>query len=455
MNQLTLSQAAAMMGATHRGADVSFSMVGSDTRSLSQGALFVALQGPNFDGHDYIDEAKKRGAGAFMVSRPTDPGLPQLQVKDTRLGLGRLAKVWRKRFPVPLLAVTGSNGKTTTKEMLAAILSRKGKVLATQGNLNNEIGLPLTLLRLQDEQYVVLEMGANRAGEIAWLSEIAEPDVAVITNAGPAHLEGFGDLQGVAKAKGELISGLTSEGVAVLNADDPQMGLWRELAGSRRVITFGIEHPADVTVGPQPIETVWDRSGFHNRCRVDTPEGSFDIELRLAGRHNLQNALAAIAAAQVVGATAEEIQQGLASLRTVKGRLQSLPGWQGCRLIDDSYNANPASVRAAIDVLATAVGRQWLILGDLAELGPAAESELHAIGQYATAKGIDRLWSLGGLSQSAAEAFSGNARHFHDLSMLIEAVKSEVVAGDTLLVKGSRGAGMERVVEALAEGEAR
>ncbi len=449
MNQLLLSKVAKVMAASHVGADVTFSTVSTDSRNLTKGALFVALSGPNFDGHDYLEQAKQQGASAVMVNKAVACELPQIVVDDTRAALGQLANIWRNSFPVSLLAITGSNGKTTTKEMLAAILSQKGAVLATEGNLNNDIGLPLTLLRLQDERFAVLEMGANHSGEIAWLCEIAQPYVAIITNAGPAHLEGFKDLQGVAEAKGEILSGLSADGVAILNADDPQIELWLTLAESRRVVTFGIKKSADVSIDPNAITTTWDEHGFKSRCQVKGCGQLFDIELKLAGRHNLMNALAAIAAAIAVGATGSEIKQGLESLEVVKGRLQSLKGESGCRVIDDSYNANPASVRAAIDVLATAPGRTWLILGDLAELGIDTEDELQAIGEYTSGKGIECFWSVGITSKSATDYFAGEGRHFEQQSDLIAALKNELKPDDVVLVKGSRSAAMERVVEAL------
>ncbi|MCF6280931.1 MAG: UDP-N-acetylmuramoyl-tripeptide--D-alanyl-D-alanine ligase [Candidatus Polarisedimenticolaceae bacterium] len=450
MNQLTLSMVAKAMAASHIGDDATFSTVSTDSRSLTKGALFIALSGPNFDGHDHLKEAEQKGACAVMVSREVDCDLPQIKVEDTRIGLGRLANIWRREFPVSLLAITGSNGKTTTKEMLAAILGQKGDVLATEGNLNNDVGLPISLLRLQSERFAVLEMGANHSGEIAWLCEIAQPYVAVITNAGPAHLEGFKDLQGVAEAKGEILSGLSKDGIAVLNADDPQLELWLALAGSRRVVTFGIKKGADVSIDPKAITTLWDQSSFKSSCQVKALGQVFDIELRLAGQHNLMNALAAIAAAISVGATSGEIKRGLASIEVVKGRLQTLTGISGCRLIDDSYNANPASVRAAVDVLATAPGRTWLILGDLAELGIDTEDELHALGEYTSGKGIERFWSVGQTSKFATDYFAGEGQHFEQQADLIETLKSELTADDTVLIKGSRSAAMERVVDALA-----
>ncbi len=450
MNQLILSKVAKLMVASHIGADATFSTVSTDSRNLPKGALFVALSGPNFDGHDYIKQAKESGACAVMVNHIVECELPQLVVDDTRVALGQLANVWRNSFPVALLAITGSNGKTTTREMVAAILSQKGEVLATKGNLNNDIGLPLSLLRLQNEQFAVLEMGANHSGEIAWLCEIAQPYVAVITNAGPAHLEGFRDLQGVAEAKGEILTGLSADGVAVLNADDPKIEFWLALAESRRVVTFGIKKWADVSIDPNAITTIWDQDGFTNSCQVKASGQVFDITLKLAGRHNLMNALAAIAATMAVGATTNEIKRGLASLEVVKGRLQSLKGVSGCTLVDDSYNANPASVRAAIDVLATAPGRTWLILGDLAELGIDTEDELQALGEYASGKGIECFWSVGQTCKPATDYFAGEGRHFEQQVDLISALKDELKADDTVLVKGSRSAAMDRVVEALA-----
>jgi UDP-N-acetylmuramoyl-tripeptide--D-alanyl-D-alanine ligase len=449
MNQLILSKVAKVLVANHVGPDVEFSTVSTDSRNLTKGALFVALSGPNFDGHDYLEQAKQKGACAVMVGKEVECDLPQLIVDDTRAALGRLANVWRNSFPVSLLAVTGSNGKTTTKEMLAAILKQKGEVLATEGNLNNDIGLPLTLLRLQKERFAVLEMGANHHGEIAWLCKIAQPYVAIITNAGPAHLEGFKDLQGVAEAKGEIISGLSSDGVAVLNADDPQIDIWLALAGSRRVVTFGIDKSADVSVDAKAITTLWDENGFKSSCQVKALGQVFDIELKLAGKHNLLNALAAIAGAITVGASGSEITEGLASIEMVKGRLQSLKGESGCTVVDDSYNANPASVRAAIDVLATAPGRTWLILGDLAELGIDTEGEMQVLGEYASGKRIECFWSVGTSSKLATDYFAGEGRHFEQQEELIAALKSELKSDDVVLVKGSRSAAMERVVEAL------
>ena len=433
------------------GGDARFSAVSTDTRSLSKGDLFVALQGPNFDGHRFIGEAAAKGAVAAVVARDIETDLPLLRVADTRRALGRLAALWRETFPRPLVAVTGSNGKTTVKEMIAAILGQRGTVLATRGNLNNDIGVPLTLLRLQDEQYMVVEMGANHPGEIGYLSRIARPDVALITNAGAAHLEGFGDLDGVARAKGEIVEGLGPEGVFVVNGDSPHLELWRELAGERRLVTFGFHSPADVRADPEAMRMHWDSTGFHVSCPVFTPEGEISVTLALAGRHNLMNALAAIAAARAVGATAEEIVAGLLTVRPVKGRLCLRSGRQPYRVIDDSYNANPDSVAAAIAVLAEAPGERWLVLGDLAELGGAGRAMHRVLGEQARSAGVEHLFAVGDASAEAAAGFGEGGEAFGDQAALIATLRHELPVGATVLVKGSRSAAMDRVVDALVD----
>jgi UDP-N-acetylmuramoyl-tripeptide--D-alanyl-D-alanine ligase len=391
----------------------------------------------------------EKGAAAVMVVTPQSSEIPQLQVADTRLGLGRLASLWRDCFEVPLAAITGSNGKTTVKELLAAILRIRGKVLATQGNLNNDIGLPLTLLRLQDEQCAVVEMGANHPGEIGYLSQIAHPDLALINNAGAAHLEGFGDLSGVARAKGEILSGLKPSGIAVLNADDRFFSLWREYTGERRLISFGVSPKADVQSDLSGAEMRWTEQGFLNHMRVRYRDEQFDVQLSLAGRHNLLNALAAIAAALGMGCTVEEIQLGLASVQAVEGRLRLLISPAGYRLIDDSYNANPDSVGAAIEVLRNAPGKRYLILGDLAELGADSE-ELHAeIGRQAKQAGVEYLYGVGDLSRHAVAGFGAGGEAFSGLDELVDALGAAAQSGDAVLVKGSRSAGMDQIVARL------
>jgi len=455
MIRFTLSQSAALLGARLLGADAEFSTVSTDSRNLSAGSLFVALRGERFDGHDYVAQAAERGAAGALVSRPLALDLPQLLVDDSRLALGRLAAgwttVWRAGqgdLPPRLVAITGSNGKTTVKEMVAAILAQRGSVLATRGNLNNDIGVPLTLLRLQAEAFAVVEMGANHAGEIGYLSRLARPDVAVLNNAGRAHLEGFGSLEGVARAKGEIVEGVAEDGLFIFDAASPWAGLWREKAAGRRLLTFGVDERAEVRSPADAIVLEWRPGGFVNRFGVRTPKTSFEVELALAGRHNRQNALAAIAVALGLGLTPEEIQKGLASVRPVPGRLQPRAGRAGVQLIDDSYNANPDSVGAAIEVLAAAPGRRFLLLGELAELGEEVEVFYRQLGEQARAAGIDFLYAVGP-ARTAAESFGPGGYGFADRQGLLDALAPRLRAGDYVLAKGSRRAGMEMLMAAL------
>jgi len=454
MINMTLTETAGILNGHLVGTDATFSSVSTDSRNLQPGQLFVALGGPNFDGHDYIPQVRQAGAAGAMVQRELDTDLPCVQVGDTLKGLGQLASAWRSRSGARVAAVTGSNGKTTVKEMLAAILVRKGTVLATQGNLNNEIGLPLTLLRLQEEEFAVVEMGANHPGEIETLSRIAAPDVALITNAGRAHLEGFGTVEGVARAKGEIALGLGRAGTLVFNADDDWAGLWRELAAARPVCTFGFDPSADVSTSEHSLRSEWRSDGFYNCFKVRTPEGGLEVELGLAGLHNCRNALAAIAVAGLMGANHEEMRSGLAEVKPVAGRLNPMLGKGGVYLIDDSYNANPDSVTAAIEVLAgsDASGRRFLVLGELAELGAGVEQIYRELGDLARTAGIERLYAVG-VAADAAESFGDGGRGFHDRQQLIITLSNELRSGDMVLVKGSRKAAMEAVIHALSHGE--
>jgi UDP-N-acetylmuramoyl-tripeptide--D-alanyl-D-alanine ligase len=452
MISFSLSRTANLLGGRLLGADATFVSVSTDSRNLQRGDLFVALRGPHFDGHDYLGQAATAGAVAAMVERDLPVDLPLLQVRETCAALGQLAAAWRDSLPLPLVAVTGSNGKTTVKEMIASILGCRGSVLATAGNLNNHIGLPLTLLKLQGQEYAVVELGASAAGEIEYLSRIARPDVAVLNNAGRAHLEGFGTLEGVARAKGEIVAGLKPDGVLVFNGDDSWADLWRDLAVGRRLVSFGLEKPADVFSPESEEQSGWDAEGFYSRFPVETPRGSMEIRLGLAGRHNRANALAAIAAAQQLDVTTEEIQRGLAQLKPVAGRLQPLTGRDGVQLIDDSYNANPDSVEAAIAVLATAPGRRFLVLGELAELGGDADRFYCAIGERTRAAGIEHLYGVGPAGK-AAEAFGRGGCVFENQGHLIDALHRDLESGDRVLIKGSRRAGMEQVIRELDAGE--
>jgi len=448
----SLTEIARVLGATLVGADPGFDGVATDTRTLAPGQLFVALRGPRFDGHDFLDAAEERGAAGAVVDRPAKTGMATLRVADTLQALGALAAWWRGRFEVPVMALTGSFGKTTTKEMLASIAATRGETLATRGNLNNEIGLPLTLFRFGPEhRSAVLEMGANHAGEIARMTAIARPDVGLVTVAGPAHLEGFGSLEGVARAKGEIFLGLGEDGVAVINADDAFADLWRGFAGTRRTVTFGFAAGADLRASS--VREAFETGRAAVSFELEGPGWSRPVRVPLAGRHNVTNALAAAAAAWAAGFTPDEIQAGLAGTRGAPGRMAVREGLAGSVLVDDTYNASPAAARAAIDFIAGLPGEAWVVLGDMGELGEGAP-ELHAeVGRYARARGVARFYGFGALAGMAAEAFGGG-RHCDDIDALAAALAAELGAGINVLIKGSRSMRMERLVERLVPREA-
>ena len=439
-----LSRAASAIGARRRGADRVFCGVAIDSRRVESGVLFVALPGARADGHEFVADAGRRGACAALVSRPDDCPLPTLLVPETGQALVRLARAWRERHHPKTIAVTGSNGKTTVKEMLAAIARCASRTLATRGNLNNELGVPLTLLELDaSHETLVLELGANHPGEIARLTALARPEVGVITQCAPAHIEGFGSLEGVARAKGELLQGMVSDGVAVVSADDAFAGLWRELAAPRRVITFGLGPEADVRGDWKPIAE-------GSAVEVHGVGPPFEVGLGLPGRHNVMNALAAAAAAHAAGCSHEAVQAGLAAVRSIPGRLERRTLRPGFTLIDDTYNANPTSLRAGLEVLATHEGRRWLVLGDMGELGPEGVLRHEEAAEAARHCGVERLYTTGSLSRSATCRFGSGAVHFNTRDALIEALIQDLPARVTVLVKGSRAMGLEAVVQALA-----
>ncbi|HVB47113.1 MAG TPA: UDP-N-acetylmuramoyl-tripeptide--D-alanyl-D-alanine ligase [Burkholderiales bacterium] len=445
---MSLDEAAQALGAQLAGADVGFSGVSTDSRSLRSGELFVALRGERFDGHAFLDAARQAGAAAALVDRAfAGPSpLPALVVEDTRSALGRLAGHWRARFAPALIAITGSNGKTTTKEMLAAILRQHAggeQVLATAGNLNNEIGLPLTLLRLRAaHRYCAIELGMNHRGEIAYLADIARPTVALVNNAQREHLEFLRTVDEVAAENASVYDGLPPEGVAVVNADDAHAGYFRSRAGAHRVVDFGLEAGAHVSGG-------YVLKALSSEIRVRTPQGECAATLAIPGLHNVRNALAAAACAHAAGIGPQAIGAGLDAFRPYTGRLQVRRVAGGATLIDDSYNANPDSVRAAIDVLAAAPGRTALVLGDMGEVGESGPA-LHAeIGRYARERGVGALLALGAAAREAAQAYGAGGRHFGSLEELVAAAREVAAAGGTLLVKGSRFMRMERVVAAL------
>ena len=445
MRSRTLAAVAQQVSGTLLGADAAFGRVSIDTRKLDAGALFVAIPGERFDGNDFIPDAHASNAAGAVVSRPADVPLPQVRVSDTRNALSGMARGWRKNFPIPVVAVTGSNGKTTVKELIAGILGGSRDVCVTRGNLNNDLGVPLTLMGLADHHEVlVIELGANHAGEIAALSQLVGPTVGVITNAGVAHLEGFGSIAGVAQAKGELLDHLPAAGTAILNADDSHCSIWRHRSRPTRVLTFGLDASADCTVRGE-VAQVSEGSAF----TLELPDGTaFELTLPLRGRHSVLNALAAAAAAHAVGASLDEIRAGLGRARPVSGRLNRMSGFGGAAIIDDTYNANPTSTRAALDYLRGCGGRRMFVLGDMAELGADA-AELHRqVGEYAR-DCCDTLFAIGDLSHEAAQAFGSGSQSFTDLTALRQALEPLLTEDATLLVKGSRVMGLDRLVGSL------
>ena len=445
--KMLLSEAASAIEAQIIGADTIFTSVGADSRNITPGQLFVALKGDHFDGHDFAQQAIKQGAAAVLIANETLGVEPALIVHDTYKALGDLAAYWRGKFDIPLAAVTGSNGKTTVKEMLASILrvatSNPEEVLATQGNLNNHIGLPLTLLKLRAQhRYAVIEMGMNHTGEISYLSNIAKPTIALINNAGSAHIGELGSFEAIAKAKGEIFEGLAADGIAVINADDVFAPLWETMAGEHKTITFGLKNKADVTAAYELQADV-------SQLDISTSLGSVKVHLPTPGMHNVLNALAATAAAMAMGVALKAIAAGLENYAGVKGRLQHLKGLNGALVIDDSYNANPMSMKVAIDVLMAKPGEKLLVLGDMGELGEK-EAELHAeIGRYAKASGVDALFTLGTLSREITNAFGAGAKHYQSPQALIADLVAQMKPGCAVLVKGSRFMAMERIVNEI------
>ena len=447
---MMLSEIAKAVNGQMLGADTEVFSVGSDSRNIIKNQLFVAIKGEKFDGNTYAAEATKQGAAAVLVSDSQTEARPAVLVKESRLALGLLAKHWRNKFTLPLVAVTGSNGKTTVKEMIAAILSVSNKnVLATQGNLNNDIGMPMTLLKIRKEHaYAVIEMGMSQLQEIDYLTRIAQPTVAVINNAGTAHIGELGSRENIAKAKSEIFAGLHNDGVAVINADDEFADYWKSLNQVRKIITFGLSKAADVSA-------TYQTGGNLTHVSLKTPSGKVEFNLAVLGVHNIQNALAASAVAVALGVEIIDIAKGLTGFGAVKGRLNWLAGFNGAVLIDDTYNANPDSMKAAIDVLANQNSNPQtstiFVMGDMGELGENAPQMHTDIGAYAKQKKINQLFTFGELSQLAAKEYGASAQHFSSIEVLVEAIKNKMKQSVTVLVKGSRFMQMERVVHQLLE----
>jgi UDP-N-acetylmuramoyl-tripeptide--D-alanyl-D-alanine ligase len=447
----SLKDAAQAVGGRLIGEDRPYGAVATDSRTLNPGSLFVALRGPNFDGAQFAAAAAARGAVGALVERQVDAPLAQVVVGDALRALQTLAAAWRAQFALAMVAVAGSNGKTTAKEMTAAILSRMGAVMATHGNLNNHIGVPVTLMRLEhSHRSAVVEMGANRVGDVAELMRIAQPTIGLVTNAGAEHLEGFGDLDGVAEGEGEALSHLPAGGTAIINADDAYAGYWRGVTTAHRVVTFGVNTRADFTA--EHARQAVERGEFATRFTLASPLGSSPILLKTGGAHNIVNALAAAAAAAAAGASLAEIAAGLADFRPVAGRLQLKAGVNDSWIIDDSYNANPSSVRAGLEVLRAMTSVKWLVLGDMAELGESSHDSHAHIGSYARDCGVTRLFAHGPLSSRAVETFGAGGEWFADTDSLARRLKAEIAPGVTVLVKGSRINRLERVVQQITCG---
>tara|TARA_R110002049_G_scaffold9483_2_gene48299 strand:- start:642 stop:1997 length:1356 start_codon:yes stop_codon:yes gene_type:complete len=443
---LYLSQIAAVLGCDSPTVDVAITGTAIDSRKVLLGSLFVAISGEHVDGHDYLAAARQAGASAALVSvRQHDP-LPQLVVEDVVQAFGILAKFWQQQCDVKIVAVTGSNGKTTVKEMIAAILRQCGSVIATQGNLNNDLGVPLTLTRLAaSTDYAVIEMGASQRGDIMRLVEMAQPQFSIINNVAPAHLEGFGDLMGVAKAKAEIFFGLANDGVGVFNADMDFVNEWKQVLTNRKSISFALDNDADITANDLQLDT----SSSHFMVELDGEYHYFNVPL--PGMHNVANALAAIAIAHAMSIPAKAMVKGLATMASVPHRLQLRKGFNQSQLIDDSYNANPGSYKQALATLATFSGEHWLVLGDFGELGADSERLHSQMGIDAKKAGVERLWTIGVQSKNACETFGDGAQHFSDAATLEAALKQTITKDVTCLIKGSRFMQLDKLADSLAE----
>ena len=442
---MMLSEIASALNTKVIGRDVLVSSVGTDSRHIVDGQLFVAIKGEHFDGNTYAGAAIEKGAAAALVSDDAVVADPSILVGDTRHALGEIAHHWRKKFSFPVVAVTGSSGKTTVKEMIAAILTlAKGNVLATKGNLNNDIGMPLSLLNMRAEHTcAVIEMGMNHLDEIRYLTNIACPEVAVVNNAGTAHIGELGSRQAIAQAKGEVFEGLATDGVAIINANDDFADYWQSLNQGRKVLTFGLDANADVSAE-------YEMQGNSTHISVKTPTGTAQVQLRMLGKHNVMNALAATAVAVALGVSNKDVVQGLSQFSGVQGRLNLLAGLHGAAVLDDTYNANLDSMKAAVEVLAAQkASTHMFVMGDMGELGADAASMHIEVGAYAKQKGISTLYSFGDLSKLASEAFGEGGQHFNTLDSLVTTVEGQMGADVAVLVKGSRFMKMERVVNAI------
>ena len=445
---MLLSEISACVNGILWGEDLKISSISIDTRTLLKGDLYIAIKGDNFDGHSFVNKAEIAGAVAVLVEQKLATNLAQIVVNNSQLALAELAGKWKKKAVVETIAITGSNGKTTVKELIASILELAANVLYTKGNLNNAIGVPLTLLKLnKHHQYAVIEAGANHIGEIAYSCEYVKPDVAVITNVGSAHLEGFGSIKGVAKAKSEIIQSLSTQGIAVLNRDDAFYDYWLDIAKDRKTVSFGMNATADFRA--EQIRTTITNSEFENHFMLLTSTEKIAIKLKLAGQHNVMNALAAAASVAQLGINLEQIKQGLERSKPIPGRLQPLPGIHGGLIIDDSYNANPNSVKAALQVLLESGGEPWVVLGALAEMGSNSLNIHKELGALIKSMNVVRLLTIGSDAEHTSSSFGKGATFFSSQEQLITFLNNNLKGNESILIKGSRSQKMEKIVAQL------
>lgn len=451
---MMLSEAAKHMRGRLVGKDINFDSVTIDTRTLQEGDIYLALKGERFDGHDFIGKAVEQGACACIVKDGSDCqelDRSVIYVEDTRLALGQLSLAWRQQFNLVCIAITGSSGKTTVKEMIASILALDGQTLATKGNLNNDIGVPLTLLRLKEtDKYAVIELGASALGEIDYTTRLVKPNVALITNIAEAHIEGFGSIDAVSRAKSEIFDGLSENGIAIVNMDEPYSKSWEPKLENKKVLRVSRAFRDNADMWLDDIETMDNGS---TQFQIKTPDSIMEVKLKLLGEHNAHNALLAAAAAKSVGVNNKIIAQGLESLNPVPGRLFPEKGFKDIKIIDDTYNANPLSVKSAITLLSRCGDNTTAVLGDMAELGEDSESMHEAVGAWAAQNKIHQLISIGQFAKNTASGYGPTAITFDCQEEAITELKNILDEGSTVLVKGSRSAHMENIVNALKEEE--
>lgn len=446
MDTITCAQIANYLDVDFHGPDITFNSVSIDTRTLQPGALFVAIKGKNFDGHDYLDEAIKRGAVGVMVSKPYTANVSVIQVADTLWAYGQIAAMYRSKFKIPTVGITGSCGKTTVTSMVTSILRQVGNVLAPAGSFNNEIGLPQTLLQLAPQhEFGVFEMGARKAGDIKYLMELVNPSVVLVNNVAPVHTETFVDVDGVAAAKGEIYEYLQPHGTAIINVDDVYAPYWLSKLKTQNIITFGLEHAADITCAYIVEE--------HHRIKMElvTDLGTIQVLLPLLGLQNVSNALAAAAIARALDVSLEDIKAGLEAFKTVTRRLEVKAGKHGAKLIDDSYNANPVAMKHAIDVLSKQSGRKILVIADMVELGSQSMQRHKAVGEQAKHAGVDVLLAYGDLARLAVEEFGANAKFYADKNELINDLTAMLDSNTVVLLKGSNAMRVNDIVNTIIQ----